>query len=718
MMNDLDCFFRTSRRRIFMVWLILMCLCFLIPSHGLAANTILNIRHWVAPDHTRVVIDTSEKARYQMVRKGQVLSLYFRNCEIQDSIPNSILLQKKGVDSITHELVGNNKHKVDFFLEEKVKATVFNLKKVEDKPYRIVIDIEFPDVEKKEVEERAQAREQQRNRIIVIDPGHGGDDPGAIGLGGTYEKNVVLEISRKLRSYLNQQAGYRAVLTRDGDYYVPFKKRLKIAREYGAAMFISVHADAATNREARGSSVYCLSLGGTSSAAAKILANQENLADLVGGSSNGDSKEASDPIILNMCQTNTLNMSKNFGNMLLTSLDRVGHVKFRHVQEAQLRVLKLPEIPSVLIETAYISNPEEEEWLKDQGFQTRMAETIGQAVCEFEPSAPLTPPASPATLVRKNRGAETGGKANPSPVSALAKTPSGKAKGANPPPILFHTVKRGETLQKIALHYKMPLADLAQLNAVRIQASLPAGKRLKVTKLAASELSEGAKKVEKENPGLSRVTERDEQGSSFHKVRRGETLATIARRYHTSQANLLKLNGKTRNDPLYAGTTIKVKSDENDKALNDEPANETGKAARNRNVTSVTPATASYQVKKGDSLDAIAREHHTTVANLRQLNSMKSRESLLAGTKIRVPETASVTEVKEERTTSSTETTGARKKTTPHITYKVKRGDTLDTIASKQKTPLGDLLVLNKMKLNDPLYANQSLKLPRESSYF
>jgi len=237
--------------------------------------------------------------------------------------------------------------------------------------------------------------------------------------------------------------------------------------------------------------------------------------------------------------------------------------------------------------------------------------------------------------------------------------------------------------------------------------------------LVTSEPSEGAKKTGKEDSGLSRVPEREERGSSLHKVRKGETLATIARRYRTSPANLLKLNGRTWKDPLYAGTTIKVKTDGNaDSGLDDDPGKETGKVSKNRNVPQIAPSMAFYQIQKGDSLNTIAREHHTTVANLRKLNSMKNRETLLAGAKIKVPETASVAESKEGRTLSPTEATGARKKKTDHITYKVKRGDTLDTIARKHKTPLGVLLSLNKMKLNDPLYANQSLKLPRESSFF
>lgn len=709
-MTDPVNLFRSRKILIFVVLLMLAFICSL-PSDALAAaNRILNIRHWVAPDHTRVVIDTREAAKYRVVKEGQVLSLYFRNCDVQESIPNSILLKKRGIEKIIHEPAGNHQYKIDFFLDEKVETTIFNLKKVEDKPYRIVIDIEFPDVEKKEVAERTRTREQQRDRIIVIDPGHGGDDPGAVGQGGTYEKDVVLEIGKKLKTFLNQQPGYRAFLTREGDYYVAFKKRLQIAREYGAAMFVSIHADAASNKEARGSSIYCLSPNGASSAAARILANKENLADMVGGSPNGDSSEASDPIILNMCQTNTLNVSRNFGTMLLSRLGEVGHIKFRTVQEAQLRVLKLPEIPSILIETAYISNAEEEDWLKDQAFQSRMAETIGKAVCEFEPSVPVIPSVSPAVLVHNNRNADAVRKTHSNTTAALVKKASisNKLNETNSPSVAFHKVKRGETLQKIALRYHMSLDELAKLNDIPIQAPLLAGKTLKVAKLSEAGSSGNETKIVKDETGYLKAFEKKttQPEPVIHKVQRGESLDVIARRYHTSVAALLKINGMNRTDRLYAGATIKLSGNGSN---DNSPEIGTGNASKENTKSFRKSRTTSqftyYEIKKGDSLDSIAREHNTTIADLLKLNSMKKNETLFAGRKIRIIESA------------SEESADSRKKI-DLITYKVKRGDTLDTIARRYKTRVDVLLALNKLKLTDPLYANQSLKLPRDSSVF
>ncbi len=716
-MTEFARLFRIPKITVFMIWLGLACVCCL-PSNSQAANRILNIRHWVAPDHTRIVIDTVEKARYRVARDGRILSLYFRNCEIEDSLPNSMILNKRGVEKIIHEPLAGSRCRVDLLLDEKAKTSVFNLRKVADKPYRIVVDIEFPEIEKRDVEERAQAREQQRDRIIVIDPGHGGDDPGAIGANGTYEKAVVLDISRKLRSFLNQQPGYRAVLTRDGDYYVPFKKRLQIAREYGAAMFISVHADAAANREARGSSVYCLSPNGASSAAARILANKENLADLVGGSPNGESSEASDPIVLNMCQTNTLNVSRNFGEMLLNSLGRVGYVKFRNIQEAQLRVLKLPEIPSVLIEAAYISNAEEEEWLKDPSFQFKMAESIGKAVCAFEPSAPVKPSVSPAVLVRTERRATRSRAARPSAVPLVQKATLRSSKDEGSPAVVFHRVKRGESLQQIALKYDLPLSDLARLNDLRLSDPLFVGKKLRVAKLSALEPPESVKAAPKEDSAASRKTESRKSGTAFHKVRWGETLDAIAKQHDTSLARLLRLNEMSLKDPLYAGKIIKVSGEE---PAENTKENESGKTREKTKISQplrTVPSFSSYEVQKGDSLASIAQEHHTTPALLRKLNSLKRNEALLAGARIRIPEAKADTESKEGKNLSPTAGAGSGKKKGKLVTYKVKRGDTLDTIARKYKTRVDVLLALNKMKPSDPLLANQALKLPGDSSFF
>ncbi|MBE0558795.1 MAG: N-acetylmuramoyl-L-alanine amidase, partial [Proteobacteria bacterium] len=317
------------------------------------------------------------------------------------------VLNKPGVEAITVSPRPNSGVRVELYLPGHVQTTVFKLKKFQEKPDRIVIDIVLPDVARQESEAREQVKITRKDRIVVIDPGHGGEAVGAVGRGGTYEKDVVLAIGRKLRRALNGRSGYRAFLTRNGDYYVSFKKRLMIAREYGADIFVSIHADAAKNRSAGGSSVYCLSTGGASSAAARILARNENLADVLGGVPAGEGSEASDPIILDMFQTRAINQSRTFGGGLLHYLEGTNRLKFATVQEAPFLVLKLPDIPSVLIETAYISNPKEEKLLRSDRFQTRIAESIARSIVEFLP--PLPPVAVLASGRDEQRRKQTPG---------------------------------------------------------------------------------------------------------------------------------------------------------------------------------------------------------------------------------------------------------------------------------------------------------------------
>ncbi|MBM4271006.1 MAG: LysM peptidoglycan-binding domain-containing protein [Deltaproteobacteria bacterium] len=522
----------------------------LSPLHAFALNKIINIRHWTAPDHTRVVIDASDDIPYTVEKSGKIVRIDFKNTQLPEDLPRELVLKKPGIDKIILEVPSQDAVRVQLMLTDPVAAKVFKLKKIQEKPDRIVIDIEFPEVEKQESKEREQVKVLRKDKIVVIDPGHGGEDPGAVGKRGTQEKRVVLEISRKLRDILNKKKGYRAFLTRNGDYYVPFKKRLKIAREYGADLFLSIHADAFKLRGARGSSVYCLSLRGASSEAARILARNENLADIIGGDPNGESTEESDPIILNMFQTNTINTSKIYGKSVLKHLDRVSQIKFGKVQEAPFRVLKLPEIPSLLIETAYISNPREEKLLRNNQFQMKVARAIASSITEF---LPAQPPAPKIVLTRT----EKGGDAEKSTAEA---------------------VKDDDSPRK---EYVVSFS----------REKSPSTKKSAVT---------------------------------THTVRKGETLGGIAREHGTTINVLLKLNDMKRKDPLYVGKKVKL------------PGKETEKG-RNAKSSVAKSKTYTYRVKKGDTLDKIAKRCGASVTELCRLNQMKRDDVLYVNRKLRLP---------------------------------------------------------------------------------
>jgi N-acetylmuramoyl-L-alanine amidase len=199
------------------------------PTCALALNQILNIRHWVAPDHTRVVIDMTEDVPFTVEKGERMLAVDMEDTSLSSHLPGIEILNKPGVERVVLSTPRRSAVRVELFLPGPVQTTVFKLKKFQDKPYRIVVDLVLPDAAKQESEARERIKVTRKARVVVIDPGHGGDAPGAVGKQGICEKDVVLAIAKKLRDLLNRKEGYRAFLTRDGDYYVSFNKRLMIA---------------------------------------------------------------------------------------------------------------------------------------------------------------------------------------------------------------------------------------------------------------------------------------------------------------------------------------------------------------------------------------------------------------------------------------------------------------------------------------------------------
>lgn len=528
------------------------------PSFALAANQILNIRHWVAPDHTRVVIDASEDCAFTVEKDRQGIAVDLEDTTIAPHIPALIPLNKPGVTHVAVSPLPPSGVRVSLSIPTQAQTTVFKLRKIQDQPFRIVVDIVLPEVVRQESEARERVKITRKDRIVVIDPGHGGDAPGAVGRRGTLEKDVVLSIARKLREILNGREGYRAFLTRDDDYYVSFNKRVQIAREYGAHLFVSIHADAARNRQVGGSSVYSLSMGGASSEAARILAQDENLADVVGGVPNGEGSDDSNPIILDMFQNHTLNQSKTFGNALLKYLEGANPLKFTTVQEAPFRVLKLPEIPSVLIETAYISNEKEERLLRNGAFRSRIAEAIAKAVVEFIPPLPLfaelvserkkapKPSGRSEDDFKEKRTEEKVGAAEKDGIETTGKGTSETREGE-----VRYRVRKGDTLGKIAVRHGTAIGTLLKLNDMKLTDRLLAGRLLKVRGATT------AKKEEAENqPGRLKDPPAAISKKTVYRVKRGDSLGAIAAKHGTTIRVLMKLNDLKRPDPLYIGRKL------------------------------------------------------------------------------------------------------------------------------------------------------------------
>jgi N-acetylmuramoyl-L-alanine amidase len=223
----------------------------------------------------------------------------------------------------------------------------------------------------------------ERLIIVAIDPGHGGEDPGAIGPSGLKEKDVVLSIGLQLRDRINATPGMRAYMTRDSDYFVPLGERVRRARRVQADLFVSIHADAFFTPQARGASVYALSTQGASSTAARWIADKENASDAVGGINAQVADAQVLRAMLDMSTTAQINDSLQLGSALLTHLDRVGRLHKRRVEQAGFAVLKAPDVPSVLVETAFISNPEEERRLADSEYQANLVDALHRGIRQY-----------------------------------------------------------------------------------------------------------------------------------------------------------------------------------------------------------------------------------------------------------------------------------------------------------------------------------------------
>jgi N-acetylmuramoyl-L-alanine amidase len=358
------------------------------PSPAREIARLIEIRYWSAPDHTRVVADLEGAPEYEILPQADplVFTLRLRGVLLpkgsQEVSVGDPIIRKMKVDP-----EGTNAAKLLLFLVKPGKLSVFLLKPFEDKPDRLVMDVSRPDLEEKEKEQRQVTRElkAKKKRIVVIDPGHGGDDPGAIGPRKTLEKDIVLALAQSLQKMLDATGEIRAFLTRRGDYFIPLNDRVKIAEEYGADLFISLHANGSRSRQTRGTSIYCLSHKGASDKATHLLAQKENASDLVGGTSRAPVQRDLDTILLDLEQTHAINESLQLGGLALNELGRVNRIQFSQPRQAGFAVLKASEFPSILVETAYITHPMEEMLLRKKSFQHRICQAIAAAVKRYIP---------------------------------------------------------------------------------------------------------------------------------------------------------------------------------------------------------------------------------------------------------------------------------------------------------------------------------------------
>ncbi|HEX7026976.1 MAG TPA: N-acetylmuramoyl-L-alanine amidase [Gammaproteobacteria bacterium] len=347
---------------------------------------VVNFRLSANEERTRVVFDLTGSVDHALftLKSPERVVIDIENVSLRTAL--QVDTDRKALlRNIRNAPRNGNDLRIVLDLNESVTPKSFLLRPQGDSGYRLVIDL-FKQNEassSKPLVKAVPESDKLRDVVIAIDAGHGGKDPGASGHRGTLEKDIALAIARELARRVKTERGMRPVLIRDGDYYMGLRERIEKAREYKADLFISIHADAFHDKDARGSSVYALSLRGASSEAAEWLANRENASELIGGVSLNDKDDIVASVLLDLSQTATIQASLDVGSEVLNQLGQHNKLHRGHVQQAGFMVLKSPDIPSILVETAFISNPAEERKLTSTKHQTKIADAILQGVKRY-----------------------------------------------------------------------------------------------------------------------------------------------------------------------------------------------------------------------------------------------------------------------------------------------------------------------------------------------
>ncbi len=397
------------------------------------AGEVENVRVWAGPDKTRVVLDLDAQVDYRLFTLDAPHRLVVDIDAARMNATPTLDPDHSGVvQGVRHGVREGDDLRVVLDLADAARTKSFLLEPTGQYGHRLVLDL-YPDGAETATERvRQVARtlpEDNRDMIVAIDAGHGGEDPGAIGPAGSYEKNIVMAIARELARQVEAAPGMSAVLIRTGDYYVPLKERYQRAREARADLFVSIHADAFRDRSVHGSSVYVLSRRGASSEAARLLAASENASDRVGGVSLDQGDDMLRSVLLDLSQNASMEYSNTAAESLLGELGRVGKTHRRHVERANFVVLRSHDVPSVLVETGFISNPDDEKNLGSPRYRERLATALLRGIeNHFRQTAPR------GTWFAANRDTSE------------------------------YIVQRGDTLGTIAQRYSVSLSQLRRAN--------------------------------------------------------------------------------------------------------------------------------------------------------------------------------------------------------------------------------------------------------------
>ncbi len=400
------------------------------------ASEIQGLRVWTDPEKTRAVFDLSESTSYKLfeLTNPNRVVLDLASAKLKAS-PQLDPKTAGVIQAVRYGKPDNGKLRVVLDLAKAVNPRSFLLAPIGDYGHRLVIDL-YPQ-EKTSAPAVVKSVKTIKNKpdrdvIIAVDAGHGGEDPGAIGASKSLEKDLTLQIARELKKAIDARPGMRAVMIRDGDYYIPLRQRFAKARKHRADMFVSVHADAFHKRNVSGSSVFILSRRGASSEAARWLATKENQSDLVGGVTLEDKDNVLASVLLDLSQNATMEASGHAATQVFESLRRFGKTHKKRVEHAAFVVLKSPDVPSMLIETGYITNPNEEKKLKNPKHQKSLAAAIASGIEQHFQQKPI-----PGTWIAANRK------------------------------VSRHIVARGDTLGGIAQRYNINLSKLRKINRLK-----------------------------------------------------------------------------------------------------------------------------------------------------------------------------------------------------------------------------------------------------------
>ena len=629
---------------------LLMTMSLLLASADLWAASITGVRSWRAPDNTRLVLDLTEKTSYRQVdAQSKQLIIELDNTDLAISslnLPSRIGL----VQNVLLERVGD-KQRLIINLTDEVRPHIFMLPANEKLSTRLVIDLydkmlmqaTTPVIETEDSVSQSGAN-KGRSVIVVVDAGHGGEDSGAIGATGNYEKHVTLAIAKKLVALLRQQKGFKAYLTRDDDYFIPLQERRKIARNrYKADIFISIHADAALSPRAKGASVFALSRKGANSATsrfAQALAERENKSDLIGGVDHSFGKDSQlSNILADMVVEGSVTHSLHMGGSILQEMGDLTKLHSKRVEQAGFAVLKEAGMISLLVETGFMTNAEEEAKLITPHYQQQMAQAVFNGVHQFVQKYPM--PQSYFAWGKEQNNRQQRNRAL-------------KEVGTPPPKVVPNAEK---LLDKPAIDNSAALADFAKSEVKKvettetlktpaktttIQATLPASLEDFMAESIANKPP--ANINSQKNKSTSKISEaKATTKASSHQVLQGDSLSTIAARYQLSAEDIKQWN-QLKSDNVMLGQKLRLTPPETQKQLPQnaiEPVKKSSSKVDTSEAVSKKPAaelkSKTHKVQVGDSLSSIAVKYGVSAAAIKDLNKLKD-DNVVLDTRLKIPQ--------------------------------------------------------------------------------